>query len=571
MDRQQRNGPRTNTKYHERNITKYLRVGSCGFVDRHLLRRTLNSHVLTYIAALLLLIPVGSAQAQKRTDTRLQKLPSAEKIVSDYLKAIGGKKSVASLRDASYDWIIQSQEQPIGTARTDLKSPGSVRSQMTLKDGQVISGASGTSAWTRGVNGQLRTLTGSEAAAAKLQALLDASRLLNFKKLNVLARVVSITDLDSEPAYIVEFSTRSGARLRYWFSSSRKLVLKIEDEARKSTRRFADYRVANSATSLLEPHRVDLSTQSAEELTFTLQRASYNGGIADSAFDPPRATEALDVHALLVEVGRNQDEIEKRVTEYAFIQKETDREINSKGEITKETIKVFEIFPIANDEPIKKLISENGVMLSGERAAKETKRVEEEFLKAERDREKNEQKAEQRRKDRERKQASQKKGQEESDPDLSMFLRACEFISPRRERFRDRDAVVFDFRPRPGFKPNTREERLISKLVGVVWIDPIDKQVIRLEARLAEGFKMAGGLLLSLRPGAALVMEQTRMAEGVWLPSLAQVNLSLKVFLFAGRDLNKTVEWSDYKHFKGDVSDYKLDAPKPLDAEKKPL
>ncbi len=129
----------------------------------------------------------------------------------------------------------------------------------------------------------------------------------------------------------------------------------------------------------------------------------------------------------------------------------------------------------------------------------------------------------------------------------------CEFVSPRRERFRDRDAIVFDFRPRPGFKPSNRAERLISKLVGVAWIDPADKQVMRLEARLAEGFKMAGGLLLSLRPGAGFVMEQTRMAEGIWLPRFAQVNLSVKVFLFRGVDVNKTIEWSDYKHFKGDV------------------
>lgn len=517
------------------------------------------------LATLLLVLCVAgaSAQAQKRTDSRAQKLPSAEKVVSDYLKAVGGKKNVALMRDATYDWLIQLNDQKMGIARTELKAPGSVRSEMTFGNGQVISGASGTSAWTRGLDGQLRTLTGPEAAAAKLQALLDASRLLNFKKLNVLARV-SVADLDSEHAYVVEFSTRGGARLRYWFSSNRKLLLKIEDEASKSTKRFSDYRQANSATSLLEPHRVDLSVGGAGELTFLLQKANYNAGIKDLAFEPPNTGEALDVHTLLVEVARNQDEVEKRVTEYAFIQKETDREINSKGEITKEAVKVFEVFPVANDAPIKKLISENGVMLSAERAAKETKRVEEEFLKAERDREKNEQKAEQRRKDRERKQVSQKKSQEDSDPELSMFLRACEFISPRRERFRDRDAVVFDFRPRPGFKPSNREESLISKLVGVVWIDPIDKQVMRLEARLAESFKMAGGLLLSLRPGAALVMEQTRMAEGVWLPRLAQVNLSLKFLLFAGREMNKTVEWSDYKHFKGDVGGYTLETPKPL-------
>lgn len=567
MGSRKRNYPPNITKYHEQDH----RDRSCAFVDRQHGRPTLKPQVVRCLVALLLLLHVVSVQAQKRTDSRPQKLPSAEKVVADYLMAMGGKKSVALLRDASYDWVIQSKNQTIGTARTELKLPGSVRSEMALKDGQVISGASGTSAWMRGVNGQLRTLTGAEAATAKLQALLDASRLLNFKKLNVLARVVSLVELNSEPAYIVEFSTRGGARLRYWFSSSRKLLLRIDDEERKLTRTFTDYRVAGSGTSLLEPHRVDINTAGAEALSFMLQRASYNTGISDSAFDPPRSAETLDVRALLIEVGRNQDQLERRVTEYAFIEKETDREINGKGEVTKETVKVFEVFPIANDAPIKKLISENGVMLSPERAAKETKRVEEEFLKAERDREKNEQKAEQRRKDRERKQVSQKKGQDDGDPELSMFLRACEFISPRIERFRDRDTVVFDFRPRPGFKPGNREESLISKLVGVVWIDPVDKQVIRLEARLAEGFKMAGRLLLSLRPGAALVMEQTRMAEGVWLPRLAQVNLSLKFLLFAGRDLNKTIEWSDYKHFKGDVGDYKLDAPTSLEPEKKPL
>ena len=87
------------------------------------------------------------------------------------------------------------------------------------------------------------------------------------------------------------------------------------------------------------------------------------------------AAESLDVPALLREVGRNQDQVEKRVTEYAFMQKETDREINGKGEIKKETTRVYEVFPVANREPIMKLISENGVALSGERAAKETKRV----------------------------------------------------------------------------------------------------------------------------------------------------------------------------------------------------
>lgn len=495
-----------------------------------------------------------------------RKLPSAEKVVDNYLKASGGKKRIAAIRDAAYDWIIHLRDQPMGTARTQIKAPGSIRNEMTFGNGQIISAANTRSAWVYGLDGQLRTLTGAEAYTAKLKSLLDANRLVDYKKLNVLARVVSLSDLASDPAYVVEFSTRNGARLRYWFSANSKLVVKIEDEARRTTTRF-DYRVG-TAKDVLEPYQVRVATDGSGELTFLLQRVAYNSAIADTSFDPPVDADSLDVTALLREVGRNQELVEKRVTEYAFMQKQTDREISSKGEIKKETTKVYEVFPVANRAPIMKLISENGVALSAERATKESKRVEEELLKAERDRDKDEQRAKQRRAERQRKQAAKGETEGDGDPEVSQFLKICEFVSPRRERFRDRNAVVFDFRPRPGFKPRTREESLISKLVGVVWIDPTDKQVMRLEARLAESFKMAGGLLLSLKPGAGFVMEQTRMEEGVWLPRLAQINLSVKVLLFGGGDVNKTFEWSDYKHFKGDVGDYKLDAPKAVEPEK---
>ena len=288
-------------------------------------------------------------------------------------------------------------------------------------------------------------------------------------------------------------------------------------------------------------------------------------GDPDTVFNPPVAGESLDVTALCAKSDEIRIQVEACL-EYAFMQKERPR--SAVGEVKKETTKVYEVFPVTDREPITKLVSENGVPLSGERAAKETKRVTEEFLKAERDREKNEQKAVRSRAERLRKRATPANADEEDDPVISQFLKVCEFVSPRRERFRERDAVVFDFRPRPGYRPRNRQENLISKVVGVVWIDPIDKQVMRLEARLAESFKMAGGLFLSLRPGAGFVIEQTRMAEGVWLPRLAQVNLSVRVLLFGGGDLNKTIEWSDYKHFKGDVGDYKLDAPNAVEPEK---
>jgi hypothetical protein len=506
--------------------------------------------------------------AQAQTNPPVKKLPSAEKIVANYLKAVGGKKKLSAIRDASFEWTIQLNDQPIGKAKFQIKSPASRRTELKFGNGEIISGASPASAWVLGLDNRLVTLTGAEAAAAKLQALLDASHLIDFKKLNVMARVISLGDLDSEPAYIIEFSNRAGARLRYWFSVKSSLLVKVEDEARKTTLRFADYQTAGAQSGPREPQRLTLKTGDGE-LTYKLERSSYNTNLPSSAFDPPQRDEPLDVVGLIRAVAQNQDAVEKRVSEYAFLQKETDRELNDKGEIKEETTRVYEIYPMANREPIRKLISENGVALSGERSAKEAKRVTEEFEKAERERAKTDERAARRRAERE-KRASKGDPEEDEDPEISQFLKVCEFISPRRELFGGREAIVFDFRPRAGFKPTNRTETLISKLVGVAWIDPIDKQVMRLEARLGESFKMGGGLVLTLRPGAGLVMEQTRMAEGVWLPRLAQLNLSARLFLFRGINVNKTIEWSDYRHFQGDVNDYQLDAPKPKRPDQKP-
>ena len=504
---------------------------------------------LTLGLLLLLAITAQPALAQKAP----KKLPTADKIVDNYLKAIGGKKTAALHRDATYEWIIQFNDQPFGTARTQRKAPASERWELTFGNGKIVSATNARSAWEIGLDNHLRTLTGVESAAAKLRASLDSSRLINFKKVNVLARVVSLGDLGSEPAYIVEFSMRNGARFQYYFSVKSGLLTKITGDSKKTRVLFEDYR---STQGILEPHRVRMDVEGSGQLTLLLQTVKYDTGVDDRIFDPPEATETLNVAELFREVARNQDELENRVAEYAFKQTETDREINSKGELKKETVKVYEVFPLPNREPVQKLISENGVLLSAERAAKEDRRVQEEFLKAEREKEKDEKKAAERRAEREKKRKEGKEGTE-----ISPFLKVCEFVSPRRELLAGRETIVFDFRPRPGFRPQNREESLIAKLIGVMWIDPADKQVIRMEARLAEGFKMAGGLLVSLKPGAALVVEQTRMTQGVWLPRFAQINLSVKVLLFGGGDWNKTIEWSDYKHFSGDVKDYKLDTP----------
>lgn len=513
--------------------------------------------VLSVVA--LLVLSVAPVCAQKtRVDAR-QKLPAADKIIGEYWKATGGKKRLAAIREATSEWEIEGRTG--ARALLQEKAPAAVRTSLTVDGLEISSAASPRSAWVRTTAGGLRTLTDAEAGAAKLQAALAASRLIDYKKLNVLARTVALDRSATESAYVVEFSTRAGARLRYSFGTQSKLLLRIDDEARETIVRFSDYRAENG---VLLPHRVQIENtgktakiDAPGSLTLILKTVRFNESLGAALFDPP-STEALDIPTLLKEVEKNQEKLDERIAEYAYTEKRTERKINDKGEVKEEKITVYEIYPLPGGGAFYKVISENGVVLSPERAAKQDKNIAESVAKYEREREKREQKK--------KLEAEKNKGEakEEKDDDnvsVAQFLRACEFVSPRRERLRDRDAVVFDFRPRPGFRPSNRAEDIITKLIGIVWIDPVDKQVIRLEAKLAESYKMGGGLVASIRPGSSFVFEQTRIGDGVWLPRFAQVNFSAKVFLFKGIEAHETREFSDYRHFKTEAKDYKLDAP----------
>jgi outer membrane lipoprotein-sorting protein len=486
------------------------------------------------------------------------KLPAPDKIIDAYWKALGGKKKVAALRDAGYEWQIVRDGQPAGTAQSWLKAPSSARWSLKNEAGEVMAAATGTSAWARRADGTLRTLTTQESGPARLWAVLDASRLIDVKKQTILARTVTLDASAGEPSYVVEFTVKTGAKLRYWFGRDTRLLRQITTPEGKLLARLSDYRAENGVQ---EAHTLERDIAPLGLVTFKMQRASYNQNLADAFFDPPRDAENIDIAALLREIQKNQQAVDERVSEYYYVQKETQRELSGKGELKKETIRVYEVFPVPGQAPVRKMVSENGQPLSAERVKEEEKKATEALVKAEKER------AKQKAKDDEKKAKESLGGDPNSEEDdgrnlqLKSFLKMCEFVAPRREMFRGRENIVFDFRPKPGVKPANRNESTIAKMVGVVWVDAQDKEISRLEARFKEGLKVGGGLIVSVKPGAAFVIEQQRQPEGVWFPVLASANLSIRLFLVSGNEVNTTLENNDFRKFNTDVKGYELKAP----------
>ena len=513
--------------------------------SRQLASRPLTQ--LAFVVALLLATGAPASAQKSAADVARRKLPSAEKIVGAYLKAAGGKKRLAAVADASYEWAVAGE--PAGGATSHLKAPSSVRLSVRRAGGETSAGVTTRAAWTRGADGTVRTLTDAAAKSARLRATLEASRLVDFKKRNLLAVTVGVEAVGGEQAYAVEFRARDEARVRYLFGASSKLPLEIRDERGRTLARFSDYRAVGGVS---EPHRVELALEGGNSIKLELKSVRHNVGLGESAFDAPAAAD-FDARALIKEVMAKEPEVAVKFDEYTFTVKHTERELDGNGEAKKETTQQWEVFMAPNGWSIGKLALVNGRPLPPERAAKEEKRVAD-FLAAHAD----------------AKPPETRKGAggfqinfgDGMGFGLADLLRACDFVSPRRERFQGREAFVFDFRPRADFRPKNRNDEILSKIVGLIWIDLAEKVVMRIEARLVGDFKIGGGLLMKIAPGAGFSFERTRLEDGYWVPRSYHWNASGKGFVFIKRSVYEITEWGNYKRFRTESGDAKLDAPR---------
>ncbi|MGC2390331.1 MAG: hypothetical protein WA621_13120, partial [Candidatus Acidiferrum sp.] len=162
-----------------------------------------------------------------------------------------------------------------------------------------------------------------------------------------------------------------------------------------------------------------------------------------------------------------------------------------------------------------------------------------------------------------------KKDKDDDDVGIETFLRACQFVNPRRERFRGQDVLVFDFEPNPEFRPRNMVERIVHELAGVIWIDEQAHEVARLEAYFVGDFRVAGGLLANLQKGTSFVFEQSYFNNEVWLPTYEEAHVGVRVLLMKGFNVNATTRYSDYKRFNVQTLST-INQPKPASTSDQP-
>ena len=238
-----------------------------------------------------------------------------------------------------------------------------------------------------------------------------------------------------------------------------------------------------------------------------------------------------DIKQLLSDVLENQKQLESLVDQYSCTENEEVRELEKNGQLKKTIVKEYMDFYLGG-QLVRREVKKDGKPLTPDEQKKEDGRIEKRI------------------------QEYDKKKSEDDDAkkkeriDVSTFLRSSNFTHPRWEQFRGHEVIVFDFAPNPGYKPQNRTEGLLHKLDGTLWVDDRNRQVVRLEAHLSDSFKLAGGLLASIRKGSSLVIEQAKTNNEVWLPSYVEAHFSARLLLVSSALGDYTSKFSDYKKFR---------------------
>ncbi|HWA94669.1 MAG TPA: hypothetical protein VG844_08700 [Terracidiphilus sp.] len=232
-----------------------------------------------------------------------------------------------------------------------------------------------------------------------------------------------------------------------------------------------------------------------------------------------------DVRKLVLEVAAHQKELDKVRESYTYTSFQTKQDIDKAGRVKKSETEEHEDF-FVNGHIIERTVKRNGQTLTGGDLEKETKRVTKLVEKAEKT----------------------PRGQPLEGPSItiSRILELMDVRNERREMFRGRPTIVFDFVGRKDAKTHGVAENASKKLAGTLWIDEADRQVARMEVRFDDDFRVAGGLFAKVEKGSNFSFDQAPQEDGLWLPTGGEGLVQARVLLLKG--IRQRIMERDYSY-----------------------
>lgn len=239
---------------------------------------------------------------------------------------------------------------------------------------------------------------------------------------------------------------------------------------------------------------------------------------------------------LMKEVLEHQKSLEKVRENYTYTSLHTVQDVDSNGRVTKTETREGEDF-FVNGHIIERTTRKNGQPLTGRDLDKETDRVTKLVEKAQK--------------------TPSGQSIEGQSISVSRVLEIMDVRNPRRETYRGRQTIVFDFVGRKDAKTHGLVEDASKKLQGTIWVDESDRQVAHMEVSFVDNFKIAGGIFASIQKGSNFRFDQAPVNQGLWLPTGGEGSMQAKVLMLKNMRQHFLERDYDYKVFSVDAQQQK--------------
>ncbi|HEY1159132.1 MAG TPA: hypothetical protein VGE83_00790 [Terracidiphilus sp.] len=228
------------------------------------------------------------------------------------------------------------------------------------------------------------------------------------------------------------------------------------------------------------------------------------------------------------EVQEHQKQLDKVRENYTYTSLQTTQDIDANGHVTQTKTLENEDFFVSS-HVIERTVKKNGKPLDDHEQQKETGRVTKWVEKAEK--------------------TPRDQPLEGQQISISRVLEIMDVRNPRREIYRGRRAIVFDFVGRKDAKTHGLAEDASKKMQGTLWIDEADRQVAHLEVSFDDNFRVAGGLFASIEKGSNFRFDQALVNGELWLPTGAEANLQARLLMVKGIRQHFIERDYDFKRF----------------------
>ena len=253
---------------------------------------------------------------------------------------------------------------------------------------------------------------------------------------------------------------------------------------------------------------------------------------AQSPAEKPADQPLPDIHRLMMEVEAHQKQLDKVRENYTYTSQQTTQDLDSNGQVKKtETTENEDFF--VNSHVIERMVKKDGNPLNAHEEQKETERVTKLVEKAQK--------------------TAPDQPLEGPSISITRVLEIMDVRNPRREIYRGRRTIVFDFAGRKDAKTHGLAEDASKKLEGSLWVDEADREVAHMEVSFDDNFHVAGGLVANVQKGSSFRFDQEPVNGEIWLPTGGEGTIQLRLLLVKGVREHFTERDYDFKRFRVDT------------------